>query len=133
MQFTHDHMIFTLMSMYPHLSHWTHYKVAHPTNAAGEQIGDPWIVEWTAEDAKPPFDWIMDHFEQHRDEICAALARYYRDERLRFSDQFAYLPPDATDAVREKNKQWLEYRAALRDIPSQEGFPHDIVWPTPPL
>ena len=24
------------------------------------------------------------------------------------------------------------YRQALRDVPAQEGFPHNITWPTPP-
>jgi hypothetical protein len=24
------------------------------------------------------------------------------------------------------------YRQALRDVPSQEGFPNDIIWPTKP-
>lgn len=28
---------------------------------------------------------------------------------------------------------WATYRQALRDIPAQEGFPYDIVWPTKPI
>jgi hypothetical protein len=28
---------------------------------------------------------------------------------------------------------WVEYRQALRDITSQEGFPHNVVWPTKPV
>lgn len=28
--------------------------------------------------------------------------------------------------------QWAVYRQALRDIPQQEGFPFDIVWPGAP-
>lgn len=28
---------------------------------------------------------------------------------------------------------WATYRQALRDIPDQEGFPYDIVWPTKPI
>ena len=24
------------------------------------------------------------------------------------------------------------YRQALRDVPAQEGFPHDVTWPTKP-
>ena len=28
--------------------------------------------------------------------------------------------------------EWATYRQALRDIPSQEGFPNDITWPTEP-
>ena len=27
---------------------------------------------------------------------------------------------------------WLAYRAALRDITKQEGFPSSVTWPTPP-
>ena len=28
--------------------------------------------------------------------------------------------------------EWRTYRQALRDVPSQEGFPNDITWPTKP-
>lgn len=28
---------------------------------------------------------------------------------------------------------WLEYRQALRDVPSQPGFPWDVVWPAEPV
>lgn len=27
---------------------------------------------------------------------------------------------------------WAEYRQALRDIPQQAGFPHDVAWPVKP-
>lgn len=27
----------------------------------------------------------------------------------------------------------VDYRQALRDIPQQDGFPHNISWPTPPV
>ena len=27
---------------------------------------------------------------------------------------------------------WATYRQALRDVPQQPGFPHDVVWPTSP-
>jgi Phage tail assembly chaperone protein len=27
---------------------------------------------------------------------------------------------------------WAEYRQALRDVPEQEGFPENVVWPTKP-
>lgn len=31
------------------------------------------------------------------------------------------------------NKElWAAYRALLRDVPQQEGFPNDIVWPDAP-
>ena len=28
--------------------------------------------------------------------------------------------------------EWATYRQALRDVPSQAGFPNTIVWPTEP-
>lgn len=30
------------------------------------------------------------------------------------------------------SSDWAAYRQALRDIPSQSGFPHDITWPEKP-
>jgi hypothetical protein len=36
---------------------------------------------------------------------------------------------DIPQATKDK---WVPYRQALRDVPQQSGFPHNIVWPTPP-
>jgi len=27
---------------------------------------------------------------------------------------------------------WAQYRQALRDIPQQDGFPENVIWPTKP-
>jgi hypothetical protein len=32
----------------------------------------------------------------------------------------------------EQKAEWVTYRQALRDIPSQEGFPWNVIWPTTP-
>jgi len=32
----------------------------------------------------------------------------------------------------EKVEAWKAYRQALRDIPEQEGFPFDVIWPVKP-
>lgn len=37
--------------------------------------------------------------------------------------------PDVPEATRNS---YLEYRQALRDVPSQPGFPNDIIWPEKP-
>lgn len=39
--------------------------------------------------------------------------------------------PDAP-LTSEQKQAWLEYRQALRDLPTQAGFPWDISWPTKP-
>lgn len=39
--------------------------------------------------------------------------------------------PDAA-LTQEQKDQWATYRQALRDLPSQNGFPWDVVWPAKP-
>jgi len=63
--------------------------------------------------------------EQKKYDIASSRARKERDAILAESD-WRVLPtmPNAST--------WLTYRQALRDIPAQEGFPHNVVWPTKP-
>lgn len=53
--------------------------------------------------------------------------RQMRDTRLAATDwtQLA----DVDQATRDL---WAPYRAALRDVPAQPGFPTSVDWPTPP-
>ena len=39
---------------------------------------------------------------------------------------------DNTSMTRETRAQWLEFRDALRDVPLQDGFPANIIWPSQP-
>jgi hypothetical protein len=32
----------------------------------------------------------------------------------------------------DRKSAWVTYRQALRDVPEQQGFPYDVVWPTQP-
>jgi len=52
--------------------------------------------------------------------------RLQRDGLLKRSDwtQVADAPVDQS--------AWATYRQALRDVPQQEGFPSDVLWPEPP-
>ena len=52
------------------------------------------------------------------------MARQERDTLLSESDVHA-LADRITD-------EWRTYRQALRDVPSQAGFPDNITWPTKP-
>ena len=56
----------------------------------------------------------------------AGLVRAERNAKLAASDwtQLEDAPVDKA--------AWAAYRQALRDIPTQEGFPHEIVWPQKP-
>jgi len=53
------------------------------------------------------------------------LVRSERDSLLAATDWTANSDVTMSDAMRE-------YRQALRDVPQQAGFPHDVVWPTKP-
>ena len=56
--------------------------------------------------------------------IKPMMARAERDNLLSESDVYA-LADRITD-------EWRTYRQALRDVPSQAGFPDNITWPTKP-
>ena len=32
----------------------------------------------------------------------------------------------------DQKSAWAAYRQALRDVPEQQGFPYDVIWPTQP-
>jgi hypothetical protein len=61
--------------------------------------------------------------------MTEAEARQMRDARLRASDwtQLADAPLAA-----EQVAAWAAYRAALRAVPAQPGFPAVITWPAAP-
>lgn len=60
------------------------------------------------------------------DEQAGDDVRAERNRRLTATDwtQVADAPVDKA--------AWAVYRQALRDIPQQDGFPHDIAWPVKP-
>lgn len=71
-----------------------------------------------------------------QDELDAIAAENVRrDRNARLASQ---VDPIAGNALRwaaltaDQQQAWADYRQALLDIPSQSGFPHDIVWPTKP-
>lgn len=63
------------------------------------------------------------------EEVAVALAEQIRTERgylLAASDWTQVADAPVNQAA------WAVYRQALRDIPSQESFPHSVVWPDKP-
>lgn len=61
------------------------------------------------------------------DEEIAAQVRRQRNALLAKTDwtQLA----DVSQATKDL---WDEYRQALRDVPQQDGFPHEVIWPDKP-
>lgn len=83
------------------------------------QIGDKWHRNYVAVD-------MPDEAKAALDEQQALAVREDRNRRLVASD-WTQLPDSPPDAF-----AWAVYRKALRDIPSQPGFPWDIIWPEAP-
>ena len=80
--------------------------------------------------------------EERNEEEAAALARKIRNKLLDNSDAQMSLDrlgldlSSATKFITSLSKifkgAWAEYRQALRDLPTQAGFPFDVKFPTPP-
>ena len=80
--------------------------------------------------------------EERNEEEAAALARKIRNKLLDNSDAQMSLDrlgldlSSATKFITSLSKifkgAWAEYRQALRDLPTQAGFPFNVEFPKPP-
>ena len=69
---------------------------------------------------------IIDRIAGETDnEYGSRFARNHRDRLIAETDWWA-------TSDRTMSAEQTAYRQALRDIPSQAGFPTDITWPTKP-
>jgi hypothetical protein len=85
------------------------------TNAkTGEQTIRPYTPEEVAQIEADALDQQITSIRARRDNLLAA-------------SDWAMTPDAPTDKA-----AWIAYRAALRDIPQQPGFPYDVAWPEKP-
>ena len=100
-------------------SHEVYEKAVNPTPVLrGDGI---WIQQWDVVAMSDEEKAAIDNSE-------AIRMRQGRNNLLYLSDwtQLADAP------VQSNDPEWLAYRQALRDVPEQAGFPHNITWPTEP-
>ena len=76
-------------------------------------------AEETARDAEEAA-WIAG-----ADGRAAEKVRTDRDSKLAVTDFHALSDTDMSEEI-------TTYRQALRDIPTQDGFPHEVTWPDSP-
>lgn len=95
----------------------TRYQTAFKDGV--EQVNGNWQWKWSISE-------MDDDAKAAKDAAEAVGVRATRDARLSGSDwtQVADAPVDKA--------AWATYRQALRDVPSQAGFPYDINWPSKP-
>lgn len=78
----------------------------------------------------PPEElYSEEEIESMQNETYAQLVREQRDTLLTSSDWVTLKAQDTSSSVPQ---EWADYRQALRDITTQEGFPTLIEWPTKP-
>jgi len=93
--------------------------------------GTTWeSINFPDEYEKPP----RDNFEEELQELSVKKRwKELRKERNRRLAKTDYLfTSDYPHPTPEKKQEWLDYRQALRDLPSTTEDPANPVWPTPP-
>ena len=90
-----------------------------------EQIDGQWFTKFVA---GPVFtdDDEETAYRARIDAKVAETARTDRNKKLADTD-WTQLADSSADAT-----AWATYRTALRDLPSTDGWPHNITWPTEP-
>ena len=96
----------------------TRYQTAYRDGV--EQIDGQWFTKWSVAE-------MDDEAKAAADADQAGRIRSQRNQKLAESDWTQ--GKDIPDAV---SQPWAVYRQALRDVPSQSGFPWDVQWPTQP-
>ena len=66
-------------------------------------------------------------YKARKDAEQATSVRATRDTKLAESDW-----TQARDVTLANDADWQTYRQALRDVPTQEGFPWSVTWPEQP-
>ena len=103
-------------------------------NGVEQNAKDQWVQAWVEQDMfeDTTVDGVTTTKAEHEaayqaklDADAAAAVRSQRDGLLAETDWMGL--SDVT-----MSSDWATYRQALRDVPSQSGFPHDITWPEKP-
>lgn len=81
------------------------------------------VIEMTEEEVSEYLLWVQENAKQSK----TADVRDRRNALLTSTDWTQVT--DVPQAIKDK---YATYRQALRDVPQQEGFPDNIVWPTQP-
>jgi hypothetical protein len=76
-------------------------------------------------------DWAKLPFE---DVQLAPIEDYLLLQRVRKKRDLLLQQSDWTQLIDAPvdREAWADYRQALRDLPQQEGFPREVVWPEVP-
>ena len=109
------------------------YKIV-VRDGAEQDANNNWVQAWVERDmfSDTTEDGVTTTKAEHEaayqarlDTEAAANVRSQRDQKLKETDWMGM--SDVTMSA-----DWATYRQALRDVPTQEGFPHTVTWPEEP-
>lgn len=86
------------------------------------QVDGAWTQRWEVQQLSPEEQQVIT-------DTKATAVRQERNVRLTATD-WTQLPDTGLDAQVRIN--WAKYRADLRSVPSQTGFPWSVTWPSQP-
>lgn len=95
----------------PSVDERTHYLKASDFY----QVGGKWQMHYSAEPLPQ-----------------AQVEQTMRAERDRLLAETDWVVAKAYELQQSVPDAWADYRQKLRDVPTQQGFPHDVTWPTVP-
>lgn len=89
------------------------------------KISEDGVVRDLTQEEIDQLNWERSNENPARQQKMARRVRSERDSLLQETDWMALSDVTMTPEV-------AAYRQALRDVPEQEGFPFEVVWPTKP-
>jgi hypothetical protein len=98
----------------------TRYQTAFKDGV--EFKNDKWMWKWVVSE--------MD--DEAKASLDATQAKSVREQRNNLVAESDWTQLDDTPITNAKKLEWAAYRQALRDIPTQAGFPWDVTWPEAP-
>ena len=98
----------------------TRYQTAYKDGV--EQVAGKWVWKWSISE-------MSAEAIASKDAEAAKAVRADRDKRIAETDWIVIKNLELNQNV---PGVWEVYRQALRDVPSQAGFPHEITWPSKP-
>jgi hypothetical protein len=101
----------------PSNKHTSNYQ-----NTAVQNEDGIWVESWTETPAS----------EQEIEERTVSKIIEVRQIRNKLLQETDWVSIKAKDDGEDVPTDWKTYRQALRDITTQDGFPHNITWPTKP-
>jgi hypothetical protein len=73
-----------------------------------------------------------EHEAAYQAGLDAKAAENVRNERNKLLEECDWVTIRARELGQPVPEDWYTYRGDLRQIPEQEGFPHNVIWPTKP-